>query len=138
MSKSVRIRFSPGETGWAEHIEGNKYRINNIPLADDLNIDDIVICNNNLTDFLEICGVLERRYHLKSPIQYERREQYKLIFSKAEEMGCKVEGMTAPRDGEPGICLIAHNDTDNIQKIIDECGIETPQYLEETEQQEYN
>jgi hypothetical protein len=47
MSKMVKIRYAKDETGWAEEMANGTYRIDNIPLTDQLNMDDLVRCRLN-------------------------------------------------------------------------------------------
>lgn len=106
---SVRVRFCEGETGWAEDVGESKYRINNIPLADDLNIDDIVYCDKGSDGFLEILDVVERKYLYKTLVRYKNVADFAAICDKMKAAGFKVEGMIGPNNGRRGLCLVAHD-----------------------------
>ncbi len=127
---SVRIRFDKGETGWAEVLGDGKYRIDNVPLANDLNIDDVVTCEKGEDGFLSVVDVLERKYPLKTAVKYEKEEQYHQLREKVKAAGCKIEGMIGPRGTEdPGICIVAHDENFDLKRIVlEEVGIKTPQW----------
>jgi len=127
----VRIRYDKGETGWAKALGNGRFMIANIPLANDLNIDDVVTLEDGNDGFLKVTDVLERRYPYKTVIKYEETSQYREICDKALEAGCKAEGLVGPSAGKPGICVVAHDDNINLKQIVEEIGIKTPQYTEE-------
>jgi hypothetical protein len=104
----VKIRYARGETGWAEDLGNGQYRIDNIPLTDRLNIDDLVRCRVNDDGELVVSRRLKRRYPEKTAVRYERAEQYRLLRQKVLAAGAKIEGMVGPQRGRPGIALVAH------------------------------
>lgn len=133
MGDKVKIRFAPHETGWAEYLGGNQYKICNIPLDGFLNIDDVVICQKNPeTGWLEITNLIESHYTSKSIIKYEKVEQYHALRRKIESLGGKTEGGVAPGENKPGICLVAHMEDMDLCAIMEEVGIQTPQFNDET------
>jgi hypothetical protein len=124
----VKIRFGEGETGWAEQLPGDRYRIDNIPLEDDLNVDDVVRCRRNEQGELEVSEVLERKYPRKVAVRYERVEQYRALRDKVREAGGQIEGMVGPRDGRPGFALVAHGHNFDALEAAREVGIENPEW----------
>ncbi len=127
----VRIRYSGDETGWAERVGENRYRIDNIPLATDLNIDDVVACEEKDYGLHEITDVLERIFTHKSGVNYEKKEQYAALREKVKAAGFKIEGMVGPSHFGPGICVIAHNESFDVKSLIKEIGIESEQFRED-------
>ena len=69
MGEMVKIRYAKGEKGWAEELGDGKYRIDNIPLTDRLNIDDLVRCRLNDDGELVVSRRLKRRYPEKTLIR---------------------------------------------------------------------
>src|SRR5215471_11049731 len=108
MGEMVKIRYARGETGWAEDLGNGQYRIDNIPLTDRLNIDDLVRCRVNDDGELVVSRRLKRRYPEKTAVRYERAEQYRSLRQKVLAAGAKIEGMLGPQGGRPGIALVAH------------------------------
>jgi hypothetical protein len=130
MGEMVKIRYARGETGWAEDLGDGQYRIDNIPLTDRLNIDDLVRCRVNDDGELVVSRRLQRRYPEKTAVRYERAEQYRLLRQKVLAAGAKIEGMLGPQGGRPGIALVAHGyDFDPVQAAR-EVGIENPEAFE--------
>src|SRR5438309_11772900 len=78
VGKMVKIRYARGETGWAEEMGNGTYRIDNVPLTDRLNIDDLVRCRRNEAGELVVRGRVKRRYPEKTAIRYEKEGQYRL------------------------------------------------------------
>jgi hypothetical protein len=74
MGEVVKIRYAKGETGWAEAMGDGTYRIDNIPLTDRLNIDDLVRCRLNDEGELIVSRRLKRRYPEKTAIRYTRAD----------------------------------------------------------------
>ncbi len=109
-SNMIRIRYDAHETGWVEKLDGDRARIANVPLADHLNIDDVVELLPAGADGFPVVGtVLERKFACKTALRYEEPhlESWKLLSAMLHDKGCKVEG------GIPGLCLVAHTeDTD--------------------------
>jgi hypothetical protein len=127
MGSMVRIRYAKGETGWAEEMGDGKYRIDNIPLTDRLNIDDLVRCRFNDDGELVVSRRLKRRYPEKTAIRYERAKQYRLLQQKVLKAGCKMEGMIGPERGKPGLAIVAHGYDFDPVEVAREVGIENPE-----------
>lgn len=127
----VGIRFDKRETGWGEYVSNNnRYRILNIPMADDLNIDDIVTAYPGSDGFLVVEEVLESKYPYKQFISYEKEDQFKSLHEKVHESGGKMEGWVGPRDGNVGICVVAFGDGFELERLVKEVGIKSPQSWE--------
>jgi hypothetical protein len=92
MGEMVKIRYAEGETGWAEELTNGTYCIDNIPLSDRLNIDDIVRCRLNDDGELVVSRRLKGRYPEKTTIRYERVEQYRLLRQKVLAAGPRSRG----------------------------------------------
>ena len=130
MGEMVKIRYARGETGWAEDLGDGQYRIDNIPLTDRLNIDDLVRCRVNDDGELVVSRRLQRRYPEKTAVRYERAEQYRLLRQKVLAAGAKIEGMLGPQGGRPGIALVAHGSDFDPVAAAREVGIENPEAFE--------
>ena len=130
MGEMVKIRYARGETGWAEDLGNGQYRIDNIPLTDRLNIDDLVRCRVNDDGELVVSRRLKRRYPEKTAVRYERAEQYRLLRQKVLAAGAKIEGMLGPQGGRPGIALVAHGSDFDPVAAAREVGIENPEAFE--------
>jgi hypothetical protein len=126
----VKIRYTKGETGWAEHLGGNRFRLDNIPLAGRLNFDDVVLCRRNDDGELQVRKVLRRRYPCKTAFRYDTVEQYHAVRRRAKEAGAQTESFFGPHDGEPGFALCAHNHDFDPLEAAREAGVENPE-LEE-------
>jgi hypothetical protein len=101
----IRIRYDADETGWAEKLDGDRARIANVPIADHLNIDDVVqLLPVDSDGFLVAGDVLERKFPCKTALQYDEPhvETWKLLSTALHAKGCKVEGAI------PGLCVVAH------------------------------
>jgi hypothetical protein len=127
MGKMVKIRYAKGETGWAEEMDDGTFRIDNIPLTNRLNIDDLVRCRWNDAGEFVVSRRLRRRYPEKTAIRYEEEEQYRLLREKVLEAGAKIEGMIGPHGAKPGLALVAHDYDFNPVEAAREVGIENPE-----------
>lgn len=127
MGKMVKIRFAKDETGWAEDMGNGTYRIDNIPLTERLNIDDIVRCRLNDDGWLVVRRRLKRRYPEKTTVRYERAEQYRLLQRKVQGAGARIEGMIGPGSGRRGFALVAHDYDFDPMEAAREVGIEDPE-----------
>src|SRR5262245_52908782 len=105
----VKIWYTKRETGWAEHLGGNRFRLDNIPLATRLNIDDVVLCRENEDGMLRVRKVLRHRYPCKTAFRYDRPEQYQAVRDQARTAGAKTESFFAPSDDRPGLAVCAHD-----------------------------
>ncbi len=112
-----------------------KYRIDNIPLAEDLNIDDVVLCEEGSDGWLEVVDVLDRKFPLKTAIKYEEKEQYGALRERVKAAGFKIEGMIGPSGDKPGFCVVAHDESLDLKKIVEEIGIKTPQWTGEGDEE---
>jgi hypothetical protein len=127
MSESVKIFYCNFETGWATRLENDRYLISNIPLVEDLNVDDVVYCELGNDGFLHVVDMIERKFPFKTTVKYEAKEQFNELFDKVKNAGFKAEGMIGPKEDQPGLCIIAHDNNLDIAKLIEEIGIKTPQ-----------
>src|SRR6266545_565023 len=122
----VKIRYTKRETGWAEHLGGRKYRLDNIPLASRLNIDDVVLCRLNDDGELQVRKVLKHRYPCKTLFRYDEAEQYHAVRERAREVGAKTEHFIGPSDDKPGLAVCAHDyDFDPLEAARD-AGVNNP------------
>lgn len=130
-NKHIRICYTPGETGWAEDMEGGLARICNIPLCDNLNIDDVVRLTDFKDGFKEVAEVIRKGFPLKTCLHYHTPDQFKALALRVRAANQKIEGMVAPyeRDGKdyPGLALVAHHDDFDPVAVAKELGIEHPE-----------
>ena len=122
----VKIRYNKDETGWAEHLGGNRYRLDNIPLARRLNIDDVVLCRRNDEGQLQVRKLVRRRYRCKTAFRYDTVEQYHAVRRRAQEAGAQTESFFGPGHGERGLALCAHNVNFDPLQAAREAGVENP------------
>jgi hypothetical protein len=110
----VKIRYTADEAGWAERLGDDRCRINTIPLANRLNIDDEVVVHRNRRGELCAGDVVRRAYRHKTAIRYQEPGQYAAFREFAVAKGAQVEGVVSPYKGDgehyEGILLCAHND----------------------------
>lgn len=123
MKTSVRIRFDKTEIGWAEQLGGGKCKINNIPLVDNLNIDDIVECEEK-KGIQEIVKLLTRKYPLKSTVSYRNNDEFKIICDKVKSLSFKIEGRIGPSFDRLGVCAIAHDSSVDLTETLKNLGFE--------------
>ena len=123
-----RIRYADGETGWAIKLPDGKYRINNVPLADDLNIDDIVECTpGDEFNLPKVIKIVKPAFKYKDGIYYQTVTQFHDFCKEARKVGAKVEGCVAPytRNGKhnDGILMVSHNDDFDPHAVATKLGI---------------
>jgi hypothetical protein len=119
----VRIRYGPGETGWAEDLGGGEYRIANVPLCGNLNIDDVVTADHDDDGMLAVAEVVRSPMPHKVGFRYARAEDYRAFVALAHERGCRVEGMLGPRGDKPGLAQVAYPDGVDVEALAREAGI---------------
>jgi hypothetical protein len=129
--RMVKIWYANDETGWAEHLGGNRYRLDNIPLADDLSIDDVVVCRPTAFGMPQVHKRVRSRYPYKTFFGFDTAEQYCAIDARAREAGAKTASLVPPTDGKPGLALCAHGEDFDPLQAVQEAGIENPDSAEE-------
>ena len=97
------LRYSDGETGWAYSLGDGLAVIANIPMAENLNIDDLVEMTTD-GDLPRIKRVLQRTFNRKTILRYPapHQENFSKLVKYLHARGCKVEGMYN------GVCVVAH------------------------------
>ena len=124
---AVKVRFSKNETGWVSESEGG-YVINNVPLTNGLNIDDVVELEEGKRDYPIVGKIKKMNYLSKTAIEYQEIIDYKQIKVEIEKIGGKMEGFFAPsvnKDGKytKGLAMVASNlDKIAVNKIIKKYG----------------
>lgn len=121
--KDVKLLFGPGETGWGTELEpansdtGAMVRIDNVPMSDDLNIDDVV--EMGVMPRNHVKRVVSRVFPKKTAIRYPKpyEENFDKIWKAYLAAGCKVEGFT------PGLAVVAHVDQ-NVIAVAAVAGVE--------------
>lgn len=103
-----RIRFSEGETGWAFKLPDGTYQINNLPLSDGLNIDDIVECVEEDDNLPIVTKVIKKGLAHKSAVSYQTVQQFHDFCKVARDRGAKTEGLVGPSPGKDGVVIVAH------------------------------
>jgi hypothetical protein len=117
--KQVRVRFDEGETGWGREVEPGRVLIDNIPISDRLNIDDLVEVDPKETGFLNIIRVLERAFPGKTAIRYSEpyKETYGKLYKAWHDAGMKCEG---PFEG---LVIVAHQAGQDPVKVALDAGV---------------
>ena len=114
----IKLVYEEGESGWAEDLGDGKARIANLPLAENLNIGDVVkVVEKN--GRRHAGDLVVRAFNQKTGIRYpEPHKETWATLVKAFD-GCKLEGMV------PGMGFIAHNGTaDDVRTKAKAAGIE--------------
>ncbi len=116
----IKIRYAPGERGWAIDLGNNKAEIANIPAAD-MNAGDVVTLDKDSRDGMSCVGkVVERRWPKKSKVNYPEphAENYKQLHALfRQEREWPMEGWV------PGLCSIAHPDNADLVAIAGKSGL---------------
>jgi uncharacterized protein YjiK len=99
MKNHIKIRYSERETGWAIKLRNGNYKINNIPLREDLNIHDIVTCVKKDGELI-VAEIIKKKYKYKNVIKYDDERFFDYLQNIKE---IKIEGYTE------GVVAIAHN-----------------------------
>ncbi len=122
----VKVRFGEGETGWAKRLVGHTAEIKNIPLADNLNIKDVVTLNDAFYP-PEVISIDKRKYPVKTFVQYQTADQYPMLKAMAKKFGAIVEGYFGPGDHGPGMAAIAALKESHVELILEELMLEQPE-----------
>lgn len=104
--KMIKLAYDEGESGWAEDLGDGKARIANLPLAGDLNVDDVVKVVKR--DGRSAVGErVARAFAQKTGITYPEphKETYAKLAQHFHTKGWKMEGMV------PGTAFVAHPGT---------------------------
>lgn len=105
----LRVYFDDAESGWATPLPHGRARIENIPMAADLNLHDVVkLVPNPEAPHMPLIGrVLERKYPYKAALEYYRPEEYKELWHLFDSAGGAIEGMIEATPKSPGLALVA-------------------------------
>ena len=122
----VKIVYEEGETGWAEMLDGDRARIENIPFGDRLNIDDVVSIERR-DGRLYAEKILSRTFPKKTALDYDEPHDktYAKICSALHAAEMKVEGVV------DGICIVAHRLDQDPVSVCQQAGV--PVRLHETQ-----
>src|SRR5262249_37263816 len=106
----ARVRFAEGETGWAERLPDGTYRIANIPLAEHLNLGDVVSVRpgEDGPDFPVVDEVLKKGMARTAAVRHGAGDQFGAFARQARDQGAGVEGLLGPRGDRDGLALVAH------------------------------
>lgn len=129
--KSCRIRFDKGETGWALKLPDGTYRINNLPLNDGLNIDDIVECSAESNELPIVKRIITHGMPCKSAVSYQTTEQFYAFVKLVKDAGCKCVGLIGPcmqgqSGSKDGIVIVAHKSDFDPFEVARTLGITDP------------
>jgi hypothetical protein len=121
--KMLKIVYEEGETGWADDLGDNRARIANLPIADDLNIDDVVSLKR-VDGRLYVDKVVSRTFAKKTALEYDEphHETYAKIWSALKQAGMKIEGLME------GHCLVAHRLDQDPVAVCKTAGVEVRLY----------
>jgi hypothetical protein len=100
--KMIRGYYNFRETGWLEDLGGGLFRIANIPVFDNKwLLDDVVTMKGKGHHSLPVVGKLVKRvFGGKSALYYSKVPQFHKLCKALKKVGCKVEGMVSPGDGD--------------------------------------
>lgn len=121
------IRFDRRETGWAVPDPSGHWRIANIPLADDVNIDDLVELTRPCKDRpRRIRRILERPFPGKALLHYPDLRAVHRLTAVLTEHGCRCEAFFRPAAGHPGVLAVAHPETLDPVQVAEAMGYPQP------------
>lgn len=102
--KYVKVRFAPGETGWAVDLGDNKYKIANVPLQADIGFGDIVTYDGDPWDSSPI--LLEKCFPKKGSVRYTPQTQEKYIEVRKFAEQAEKDERIALEAAVPGIIMM--------------------------------
>jgi hypothetical protein len=106
----IKIVYEEGESGWAVDLGDGQARISNLPIANNLNIDDVVSLKT-VNGRRWVDKVLSRTFFRKTSLEYDMpyKKNYRAIWETLRTAGMKVEGLMAhQRDQDPvAVCEAA-------------------------------
>lgn len=114
------------EIGWVEKYK-HGYKVANVPMCPDLNIDDIVEIEKSKDDFPLITNIKEIQFQSKTMFGYKEIADFRQLDKEFSNLGGKVEGFKVPEviDGKyfDGVAVLASNlDKTEIKKILKKYG----------------
>lgn len=124
----VSVHYADQETGWAEPLPDGTYRICNIPLADSLNVDDIVTLKSGNPECCprpRVDHVISSKYPHKVVVCYrptargDYKGHYKRVATAIAAIGGKCEGFS------PGFAGVAVHDLGALQERLDGMSFKT-------------
>ena len=120
-TENVSVHYAEHETGWVEPLGDGTFRVCNIPLADNLNIDDVVTLkpgNPECCPRPVIDQVLKEVYAHKVAVEYPgdppevAKDAYKALWQAVDDIGGKCEGFSS------GYAGVAVHDLDALEQVI--------------------
>lgn len=120
----IKLEYEPGESGWAEDLGDGKAKIANLPLAERLNIGDVVQvvqATDAHGSFKKAGEIVLRPFKQKTGITYPEphKETYGKLATHFHTKGWRCEGMM------PGTAFVAHNGTlDDVKAAAKEIDVE--------------
>lgn len=110
----------------AEPMGKKKARISEQPLGGDLNIDDVVALEKRPPmGYLYVVEVVQRRFGLKSVVEFQREEDFATLkqFFESRGWSFRISLMPGPT-GKPGLAVLAHRINDEKpQAVIKSAGL---------------
>ena len=138
LDNMIRVRYSEGETGWAEDLGDGRIKIANCPLTPDLRSGDIcsTIARGGWTVVDE---VLEREFPHTAVIWYSDTKYWYLIRGGSLIKGWKTEGGVAPRGDSEGFLTINYNgEEDDLEKFLEQLYVEDKVRISRPTDEEFN
>jgi hypothetical protein len=124
----VSVHYAEQETGWVEPLPDGTFRICNIPLADSLNVDDVVTLTPGNPECCvrpKVDHVISSKYPYKVIVAYrptakgDYKGHYKKVSSAVVAIGGKCEGFS------PGFAGVAVQDLGELQERLDGMSFKT-------------
>jgi len=117
--KFIKIRYAPGERGWAIDLGNNRAEIANLPAAD-LNTGDVVTLAKDEDGMYCVDKIVERRWPRKTKVSYSEphQETYKQLCALfRKDRNWPMEGWL------PGLCSVAHPENADLVAIAAQAGL---------------
>lgn len=124
--KSIQLRYSEGETGWADDLGNGLARIKNVPMTDGLGIFDIVEIENVENSLPIINRVVNKHYERSIGIFYYQLKQFFVLKSVLGILNAFVGVIVAPTEDNPGIMMVNFNGDIDPILIAEGMGIPQP------------
>ncbi len=121
----VKMRFDKGETGWAEDLGDNRYRVSNVPLSDGLHFGDIVEFEEGVDLYSGNFRIVEKGLDQKLVFSYSTKRSMDTLSERCNLDEFKpdvcLEGWTHEREGPEGgsgMAALCYKSTVDIEKLF--------------------
>jgi hypothetical protein len=118
--RMVRVYYADDESGWAEDLGNARYRIDNVPMVEWLNIDDVVTLGPvGDLGLRPVERIVSAPLPGKIMIEYGEpfTDNWRKLAGAFNNAGCKAEGL------KPGLGVVAFSQDVDIYAIVESTGV---------------